>query len=268
MSGQRVADTARAACLAGPMGKYLRPAFYKAFTSCGFAQDLSGVKTSCAIFARSCLHYAGRHATKPGKIGGGIWGDWLEGLTPWHPSWLWLDGKRALDAQLAPGCVIYRDYARTPGKLGHVQVLVERRGNLWITAEGGGYLDDDKKADLALIKTLSAAERKATDGTLSRLSEPKDIWAKDSLNRIAIGAWNPDQMTDFGAPIALPLESGSGSFTPPTQPAEPNPIMYGHPVKAWQSELADLGFYKGQIDGAFGPMSLAASRELRSRANL
>ncbi len=183
--GIRIARCAELALAAGPMGCRLRGEFYREFIACGFDQDLSGVRTSCAIFARAVLHWSGRRATREGKIGQGIMGGWLEGLTMSSPSWVF-----ATEGQPPQGAVVYRDYNRATTGLGHVQILVrEVEPGRWLTAEGGGNLSPDELAK------LSVDDAKVTSGTVCRLSvKPKDVLAKDSLGRIAIGWWTPDRL--------------------------------------------------------------------------
>lgn len=185
-AGIRIARCCELALAKGPMGYRLRGDFYKQFISCGFDQDLSSVRTSCAIFARAILHYCGHRATRPGKPGQGIFNGWLEGMSMSSPSWVYLDRGGAL----VQGAVIYRDYNRATSNLGHVQILVrEVEPGLWLTAEGGGGLTTEEAA------ALSVSDAKATNGTVCRLSaKPKDVLAKDSLGRIALGYWHPDRL--------------------------------------------------------------------------
>lgn len=200
-AGLRIARCCQLALGPGPMGDEARPDFYRAFVSCGFYDALSNdygdgpeaigdIRTSCAVFARAVLHWCGKRAQKPGKIGWPIMGDgkaeaWLGDLNPRHPAAVWLD-KRQM--QPIPGMVIYRDYSRDFGRLGHVQVIVrEDDAGLFTTAEGGGGdvdIDGDGKIDTG-----------HSGGTVCRLSsKPKDVFAKDSLGRIPIVGWVPDRL--------------------------------------------------------------------------
>lgn len=184
-AGIRIARCCELALAAGPMGARLRGEFYKEFVSCGFEQDLSHVRTSCAIFARAVLHYCGRRATRPGKIGQGIFNGWLEGLDMRHPSW-----TDAANSTPVAGAVVYRDYNRATTAMGHVQVLVrETEPGRFLTAEGGGGLLADE------LLGMSSTDIKATNGTVCRLSQrSKDVMARDSLGRIPIGWWHPDRL--------------------------------------------------------------------------
>jgi lysozyme len=55
---------------------------------------------------------------------------------------------------------------------------------------------------------------------------------------------------DYGKPVA------AGSAQPAAE------------VKAWQGQLAKLGFYRGKIDGVDGPLSEAAVREFQAKSGL
>jgi hypothetical protein len=183
--GLRIARCCELALTPGTMGFALRHDFYKEFIACGYDQDLSAVRTSCAIFARAVLHWSGRRATRKGKPGQGIFGGWLEGLSMSAPSWCFTE-----NSPLVPGAIIYRDYNRATTNLGHVQILVrEMEPGKWLTAEGGGSLTPEEASK------LSVADAKATNGTVCRLSaKPKDVLAKDSMGRIAIGFWTPERL--------------------------------------------------------------------------
>lgn len=185
-AGIRIARCCELALAGGTMGYKLRHDFYKEFVACGFDQDLSAVRTSCAIFARAVLHWSGRRATHPGKPGQGIFNGWLEGLDFRHPSWVWLEPG----VQPVAGAIIYRDYNRQTTNMGHVQPVVrEAEPGRWVTCEGGGSLTPEEASK------LSVADAKATNGTVCRLSaKPKDVLAKDSLGRIALGYWHPDRL--------------------------------------------------------------------------
>ncbi len=183
-AGIRIARCCELALAGGPMGYKLRGDFYREFIACGYEQDLSGVRTSCAIFARAVLHWSGRRATREGKPGQGIFRGWLEGLDMRSPSWCY-----AGESPLVPGAVVYRDYNRATTAMGHVQVLVREVGpGLWLVAEGGGGLTPVEASE------MKAGDAKPTNGTVCRLSKPKDPLAKDSLGRIAIGFWHPDRL--------------------------------------------------------------------------
>lgn len=201
--GQRVARVAREAVSTGPMGAYLQRERYASFLDVwnlsyedysplidklhGGAV-LAGVKTSCAVDASAVLGYCGKRLRKPWKADGS-WGitSWLQvGFA--HESWvdavsMDLDEKREA---VLPGDVMYR--GKRTGENGHVVVLVERVGDLWITVEGGGNLTP------AEAKLMSAARVKATNGTVMRESKPKDVWAFDSNGRLPAGWWRGDKI--------------------------------------------------------------------------
>jgi len=184
-AGIRIARCCSLALLPGPMGAKLRHDFYREFIACGYEQDLSGVKTSCAVFARAVLHWSGRRALHKGKPGQGIFNGWLEGLDMHDASWC-----DPATEPLVPGAVIYRDYNRQTTTMGHVQILVrEQEAGLWLTAEGGGGLTPEEASHMNVLDV------KATNGTVCRLSaKPKNVLAKDSLGRIVIGFWTPERL--------------------------------------------------------------------------
>jgi hypothetical protein len=194
--GARIARCAREILRDGPMGCHVRGAHYREVISCGLspalappfaAGDIGTIKTSCGIFVRAVLHWSGLRATKPGKVGGALVGGWVPMMFT-HPAWVW-----AKDAQPEPGAIFYRDYGVggakwAPTASGHVGLFVEHvEGSIWTTAEGGGSPQPDE------IAGLTTAQIKATNGTYCRISRaPKEVRAKDSLNRGLIGWWRPD----------------------------------------------------------------------------
>ena len=196
--GLRIARCCEIALAAGPMGHALRHDFYAQFISCGFepalqhpfeAAHIDEIRTSCAMFGRAVLHWSGRRATHPGKVGQGIMDGWLEGLDMHSPSWTYADG------QPPQGAIIYRDYSRHLSNMGHVQILVrETEPGRWLTAEGGGSLTSEEA--LALLKAgVKDIDVRHTNGTVCRLSaHPKDVFAKDGLGRIPIGWWDPSRL--------------------------------------------------------------------------
>ena len=114
--GGNAAAAAQAVLADGIMGCWIRRADYELFISCGFEPwllhhhiDLGGVHTSCAIFARSCWHWAGRAAHKASHISEPIAGGWLEGLD-FNPEHGWLSAAEAEAKNLKPdyGDIIYR----------------------------------------------------------------------------------------------------------------------------------------------------------------
>lgn len=201
--GQRIARVAREAVSTGPMGTYLQRDRYASFLEVWnlsyedysplidklhSGAVLAGVKTSCAVDASAVLGYCGKRLRKPWKADGS-WGitSWLQvGFA--HESWvdalsMDLDEKREA---VLPGDVVYR--GKRTGENGHVVVLVERVGDLWITVEGGGNLTTSE------AKLMSADRVKATNGTVMRESKPKDVWAFDSSGRLPAGWWRGDKI--------------------------------------------------------------------------
>lgn len=242
--GDAVARICREVLSPGPMGDKQRPNVYREFIGCGYDPalrapfdkgDIGTIRTSCAVFARGAMHWAGRRATMPGRVGAPIFMGWLEGLSNYGKAWTKIaPGARP---ELPPGAVVYRDYGK-PTKMGHVQVIVERLPDgRYITAEGGGG-----------------------DGTECRLSQPKDIYAKDSLNRLPLGWWDPAKMDGVEEPGE------------PREPSEPPPATLepvkrgsrGPAVKKLQERLLVLGYKLPRYgaDGDYGGETQAAVKAL------
>ncbi len=185
-AGERIVAVCKAALANGSIGDQKQGAFYRAFISCGYAQpltnggaDIGRIRTSCAIFVRAVLHWAGRAASRQGRIGQAVNGGWLEGMTFSHKAWVWNEKG----AKPTPGCIFARDYSRKTTGLYHVGIFVERLPDgTWITAEGGGG-----------------------DGTECRLSEKgKALDGKDGLNRIILGWWRPEALAMSDSPRTMP----------------------------------------------------------------
>jgi soluble lytic murein transglycosylase-like protein len=204
-NAQRIVSAAHDHFDAGPMGATLRPSEYRGLVSCGFApalaepfedSDIGKIKTSCAVVVRAVLHAAGRRSTGPAHVGQGILQGWLERLSFWHPAWE--DAKDSKGVRRTPpaGAVFYRAYSKTSnGQEAHVGLfLFETTAGFWITCEGGGSPTAAEAAEWH----LSTADTRALNGTLSRISaKPKDVWAKDPLNRVLVGWWRPELLDGF-----------------------------------------------------------------------
>src|SRR5262245_36084609 len=78
--GERVRQVAASALAFGKLSEDSLLPRYRALIACGYREDLSHVRTSCGIFVRACMHWAGRPAPTPGsiRVGGALVG---------HPSW-------------------------------------------------------------------------------------------------------------------------------------------------------------------------------------
>lgn len=129
----RLVQVAATALAAGTLGQTHRADVYAAFVACGQAQDLSHVKTSCGIFVRACMHWAGRIVPGRGVPGWTLVGkpgaSWLgleENGAAWRPA--------AMAASHAtPGCIFIKS---APDHVGIL--LAELAPGVWATAEGGG----------------------------------------------------------------------------------------------------------------------------------
>ena len=262
-SAERIVSICKTALTNGPIGDKLRPKFYRAFVACGFnpplttAGDIGKIATSCAIFVRAVLHWAGRRATRPGKIGQGINNGWLEGMTFSHPSWQWaVDPKTGVRAKPTKGCVFFRDYNRQTTGMCHVGILLhEVIPDVWVTAEGGG-----------------------SPGTTCRLSPSvgKNIWAKDSLNRDLIGWWRPEWLAmgpDFTEGLPDPHMDDPAEEPLPT-PLRPTLRLYAGypPPKGNGSNQGHVKTLQGvigtDVDGMFGPNTEKAVRAFQLRHTL
>ncbi len=234
---QRVVEVCYTALSLGPIGDQQHGDYYRRFISCGLKPalqepfgpaDIGKVRTSCAVFVRAVLHWAGRPVTRAGRVGQGIMAGWLERLTTTSSSWADY-GKR----DPAPGDVGYLAYSkRSSGSESHVMVFLrEKSPGVWETAEGGGG-----------------------DGTTCRISE-RTLGPKfDKYGRILIGTWRPDLMKDFDPHLntALPI---------------PPDLLYPFPGlettdQEFRSELVALG-KRLDID----PNALAAVMSVESRFN-
>lgn len=195
-NAERIISICHKALDPGPMGSCLRAAFYKEFVAVERDVDLSHVKTSCAVFVHSVLHFAGRLDQRPDRIGMGIFDGWLEGLHYQHKAWEDAVGKDGKRRQPPPGAIFYRAYSKSSsGAESHVGILLFQTpdGN-WFTAEGGG---SPSTADIQEWK-LTSAQVKELNGTLCRISpKAKDVWAKDSLGRVLVGWWRPELLDNF-----------------------------------------------------------------------
>jgi hypothetical protein len=241
----------------GPMGAWLRREYYKEFVSVDRPVDHSKIKTSCAIFAHSVLHDAGRLDKKADTIGMPIFNGWLEGLTFSHPAWEdATDSKTGARRKPPPGALFYRAYSKSSGgSESHVGFFVfETSPGMWITAEGGG--SPDGVLDAALLKGLTATQIKETNGTLCRLSRgPKDPFAKDSRGRVLVGWFRPELLDGFVGTEPLPdfiVKEPDVSAEPPSDGLITYNPRY---VKEWQVLLGV------KPDGLFGKITLAASKE-------
>ena len=167
-----------------PMGAYLERERYVEFLDGAWdrGDQLSLVKTSCAIVAGTILGYCGHPLTKPWKADGsrGIVG-WLN-LGFNHPSWHPVEWGGVPDA----GDVVYR--GSKSGTNGHTQVVANRDSEtgLWMTLDGGGILAPEE------ARGMQARKVKATEGTVTRLNQPKDILKPDGLGRVPAGWWRTE----------------------------------------------------------------------------
>lgn len=183
--GQRVARFAREVGSSGPMGAYLLRDRYVSFLDGIWdrGEQLSLVHTSCAVVAGGVLGYAGHPLRKP-WIADGTWGitTWLN-LDFGHPAW-----RRVSDPgpAIGVGDVFFRGDPQ--GSNGHVGLVTEVLSDgRMITLEGGGSWQGPPPS------VLTPAQVKATSGTITRLSKPKNLFVPDSLGRVPVGWWCADR---------------------------------------------------------------------------
>lgn len=189
--GEIVAQVAHEQLDVGPMGSYVRVDDYTRFLDEAFGngKSLRTVATSCAIFAGACLIHAGIQGRRKWPERRAIT-TWLgvRGFVEDDPetdliegAWIPVD-----EATPEPGDIFYICSERGTISLGggkfytwdrwqgaangHVGILIEGAGPMWLTAEGGG----------------------GKDGTLCRKSDgPKNIY---ELSRALRGFWRPSLM--------------------------------------------------------------------------
>lgn len=280
-AGERMARCAREACAGGPMGAYLRREAYVSFLAVwGRAEELSRVRTSCAVFASAVKGHCGGPLTLPWHADGS-WGinAWLA-LRFTKPAWVPWAGS----GEPAPpvGAILY--WGSKTGSNGHVGVVAERLpSGLYRTAEGGG---SPTAADVATMRAAGATPTQiaATNGTVCRLSAPAGKSLALSAGRRLAGWWDPRHM---GIPVTQADKQIELRDTEPAPPpsSQPPPVWvppsaigmkrhaYGDTVQIWQLRLQAAGyslprsFSKGKPDGDFGVETEAATKAVQ-RDNL
>lgn len=170
--GERCVQVAVSALGGGKLAEDARLEIYRLFTACGYAEDISRVRTSCGIFLRGVMYWAGR----PTPLGSPKISKALEG----HPSWIdlavgdknWVPASSAA-AEAVPGAIFLKH------SYDHVGMLLAcLGGDVWATAEGGGG-----------------------PGT-----ECKITWRKLDVSFPNLrGIWLPDGISGVGAPPPAPV---------------------------------------------------------------
>lgn len=240
---QRVVQVVRDALAAGPMGDKQRGNFYRQFISCGFSPairgggDIGTVRTSCAIFVRACLHWAGRPSTRVHVPGEPMFNGWLEGMS--SRSAAWVPGKKVLSGEVIPrpGDVFYVASNLTTATNGHVGIFLEEpRPEEWVVAAGGGG-----------------------SGTTCRIGDtPRALGPEfDGMRRPLQGIWRVDELDGWVSECERPTMPSPDfvNTEAPTIPARPRtlkltmPRMTGDDVKAWQTVIGT------KADGVFGPQT-------------
>lgn len=227
----RLVEVAVNALAGGRLGQTKRPDFYRNLIACGRAQDLSGVFTSCGIFVRGCMHWAGRLAPSIGVPGWPLVGapgaSWL-GLTLAEPAWRAFKDPAF---EVVPGAVFWKT------KPDHVGLfLAHLGGDVWATAEGGGGA-----------------------GTECAIT-----WRHVGVDFPNLqGVWLPDLMGGVGAPPGRPTSE-------PPLPGPSLPMRRGQAstaaVLAWQKRMlarvpSCLPLFGA--DGDWGNETAAATRSVQ-----
>lgn len=193
-AGARVARCARQLAEPGLLCAHIRAEDYVSFLGIrGRAEQLRFGRTSCAIVAGTVLGHCGHPLKAPWKLDG-TWGitSWLN-LSFGHKAW-------REDKDPPVGSVLY--WGSKTGSNGHVGILVEQLPDgLGITVEGGGSLSGTEAKVAGLTLGLTTAQIKQTNGTVCRMSKPKDYLV--SAGRKLAGYWHPE-FIGLPAPMVTP----------------------------------------------------------------
>lgn len=220
--GDRIVSIVRAALADGPMGKTLRTEAYRAFIACGLPPwaamkgpdgrvggDITGIKTSCALFAGAVLWHAGVAFAWLRMWSGAMLANWFQ-LDTRHPSWVSFADIETIE----PGDFFF--LGSLSGTNGHMGIFLEETSpGFWITAEGGG--GDGTKCQI----------------TKGRRYDPRNAAAFDpSMGRKLAGIFR-----------SRLIEAGEQPAPPPVPAPAPRtlrlvtPHLTGEDVREWQAVL-------------------------------
>jgi hypothetical protein len=180
--GEQIAQVAHELLDPGPMSRSIRAEDYKRFIRANFidtpaAPVFTSGGTHCAIFARACLTQAGIMpiGRRPLKTAITTWLG-VKGFIEDDPGTKLIEGAWIPADEWTPevGDVPYicggTAQSWPYAKNGHVFILVDGSGPMWVLAQGGG----------------------GKDGSLCRKSDgPRNIF---DLDRVLRGAWRPALM--------------------------------------------------------------------------
>jgi len=161
--GGNAAEAAQEALKDGPFGLFWRRDMARAFQACGQNIDLSGIHTTCAVFASAAWHWAGRKVrTRKGHIGGPILNGWLEGLNAPGPYWV------PNDATSFPETGDIICYGSEPRLIHHVELSLDKSTDGTILTAHGG--DSPTYGELVQAKIAGdKAKIHAANGTVARI---------------------------------------------------------------------------------------------------
>lgn len=225
----RLVDFCRRLLSPGTIGQHQRSITYRAFINCGmkpaglFAgkelDDLSPIKTSCALFVRAVLHWCGRTA-KVARVGVGIF-DYLQVRGYGDPAWV----PYRPTASPQPGDIFYVASTLAAND-GHVGIfLAETEPGVWLTAEGG-----------------------AGDGTACKLSERLLTPGKRFDARSLLGWFSAEKL---GIPQAI--QHGAPPIDPvPADKVAVEPLPIEPVVQPVSLEPADPGYSKPVVQDPGG----------------
>jgi hypothetical protein len=175
--GERVVRCCAEALAEGPIGEQDRHDFYRDFIACNDelsqerAEQLTGVRTSCAMFVRAVRRWCGGPSTGPYVPGTPMFKS-MGKVSFAHPAFVANDGL----SRPSPGDYFYISSAKQSND-GHTGIFVEELlDGVWSTAEGGGG-----------------------DGTLCRFTERTLVDGKFSDDERTLWGWFDCSMVDLPA---------------------------------------------------------------------
>lgn len=130
-------------------------------------------------------------------------------------------------------------------------------------------LQVDGELNAETIRSLHAARNSTTSST----PQPRDATADEQSATSSRNSAQPDNQTYEQGPMTPPstapvvTPSGAGIFAGTPYETAPPPIQRSV-VSGAQDILLQRGFYRGSIDGAYGPATEFALRAYQSQANL